>query len=211
VSDHLREAGIIVAHLSRALLDGSRDLKTVPSLIDRIITDGMWRERVDPASGRKVPPRGRFRTFHEFVYTPGEKGGLGSSAAQLYRLCPDLTDKLDEAFGRKERSDKIVDNLDNIQDSGDLEAPTGTSRRAALRRLRKDRPDLHAQVVAGEISANWAMVEARFRPRTIAVPVSRPEAVARSLQKHMTPDDMALLIVYLIRAQTSANQGDRTT
>jgi hypothetical protein len=39
-------------------------------------------------------------------------------------------------------------------------APTGTSAAAALRRLCKDRPDIHARVLAGEISAHAGMVEA---------------------------------------------------
>jgi hypothetical protein len=41
--------------------------------------------------------------------------------------------------------------------------PTGTSKAYALRRLRKDRPDIHARVLAGEISAHAGMIEAGFR------------------------------------------------
>jgi hypothetical protein len=199
VSDNLREAGVIVGHLNRALLDGSRDLETVPSLVERIIEDGMWEQWVD-ASGRRMPPSGRFRSFHEFVATAAARGGLGAKPETLYRLCPNLTDRLDKAFGRKTRTDKITDNLYIVQDSNDLEAPAGNSKRAALRRLRKDRPDLHAKVLAREISANWAMVEAKFRPRTITIPVTRPDAVARSLLKHMSADDIAQLIAVLIGA-----------
>ena len=33
----------------------------------------------------------------------------------------------------------------------------------AVRRLRKDRPDLHGRVLDGELSANAAMIEAGFR------------------------------------------------
>jgi hypothetical protein len=43
------------------------------------------------------------------------------------------------------------------------ERPSGTSAAAALRRLEKDRPDIHARVLAGELSANAGMVEAGFR------------------------------------------------
>jgi len=46
--------------------------------------------------------------------------------------------------------------------------PTGRSTEAALRRLRRDRPDIHARVLAGEITANAGMVEAGFRKRTRA-------------------------------------------
>jgi hypothetical protein len=41
--------------------------------------------------------------------------------------------------------------------------PVGTTRKQALRRLEKDRPDIHARVMAGEITANAGMVEAGFR------------------------------------------------
>lgn len=192
--DSRREAGIIVAHLSRALLDGSRDLSTVPSLIERVIDEQMWRVRVDPASGREFT----CRSFDEFVKKGAAYGGLGSTAAQLYQLCPDLTDKLDKAFGRKQRTDKIIGNFDNIQESDDLKAPTGTAKRTALRRLRKDAPELHAEVLAGRLTAHGAMVRAGYRQKTVTVPVARPDAVARSLLKYMSADDIAKLIAVLL-------------
>lgn len=49
-------------------------------------------------------------------------------------------------------------------------------------KLRKDRPDLHAQVLAGELSPHAAMVEAGFRKRTITVPLE-PGAAA-TLRRH---------------------------
>jgi hypothetical protein len=48
------------------------------------------------------------------------------------------------------------------------ERPSGNSRAAFLRRLRKDRPDIHARVLAGEISANAGMIEAGFRKKHTA-------------------------------------------
>jgi hypothetical protein len=46
-----------------------------------------------------------------------------------------------------------------------MSRPTGTSRATALRRLRKDRPDIHARVLKGELSAHAAMIEAGFRKK----------------------------------------------
>ena len=43
--------------------------------------------------------------------------------------------------------------------------PSGNSRAAFLRRLRKDRPDLHARVLAGELSPHAGMIEAGFRKK----------------------------------------------
>jgi hypothetical protein len=56
--------------------------------------------------------------------------------------------------------------FDNKNSDSKLEAPpTGTTAAYAHRRLRKDRPDLHARVLAGEISPHAAMVQAGFRKR----------------------------------------------
>ncbi len=41
--------------------------------------------------------------------------------------------------------------------------PAGNSESAALRRLRKDRADLHAEVLAGNLKAHAAMVQAGSR------------------------------------------------
>lgn len=75
-----------------------------------------------------------------------------------------------------------------------------------VRRLRRDRPDLAERVERREMSANAAAIEAGFRPKKISVPVTRPEAVARSLLKYMSADDIAKLVATLIGL--SANQGD---
>ena len=45
--------------------------------------------------------------------------------------------------------------------------PSGNSRAAFLRRLRKDRPDIHGRVLAGELSAYAGMVEAGFRKKPL--------------------------------------------
>jgi hypothetical protein len=52
--------------------------------------------------------------------------------------------------------------VDIINDSKTAR-PTGTSRDQGLRRLRKDRPDLHKDVIEGDKSVHKAMVEAGFR------------------------------------------------
>jgi len=63
--------------------------------------------------------------------------------------------KLDAKDRDQQRSagrPKII--LDKATDVIQEKAPTGTSRAAALRRLRKYRPDIHKRVLAGEISAS---------------------------------------------------------
>lgn len=67
--------------------------------------------------------------------------------------------------------------------------PSGTSAAAALRRLRKDRPDIHERVLAGELSPHAGMIEAGFRKK-------RPS-------KKLTPFDRA------VRAVDVLSQADR--
>jgi hypothetical protein len=75
------------------------------------------------------------------------------------------SDAKDRAQQRPGGRPKTVDN-----GSGNIngfQRPTGGSKAYALRRLRKDRPDIHARVLAGETSAHAGMIEAGFR-RAIA-------------------------------------------
>lgn len=64
--------------------------------------------------------------------------------------------------------------------------------------LRKDRPDLHAQVLDGELSAHAAAVQAGFRPRTITLRLTTPESIAATLCRQLDPD-MLRAVVKLIR------------
>nr|WP_309686499.1 hypothetical protein [Armatimonas sp.] len=76
--------------------------------------------------------------------------GLHTNIDTLRRLCRDNTEVLDLLDGvmqgkQGERTD-LVHNIHDVKE----DRPSGTSPEAALRRLRKDRPDLHRQVI-GEI------------------------------------------------------------
>ena len=78
-----------------------------------------------------------------------------------------------------------VDNVHSYSKSKAPPRPSGNSEEAALRRLSKDRPDLHARVIAGEMSAHAAMIEAGFRARAITVPMDVERAadvLARNFQ-----------------------------
>lgn len=74
-----------------------------------------------------------------------------------------------------------------------VERPTGTSVERALLRLSAQRPDLHAEVLAGTKSAHAACVEAGFRRRTITVPVD-VERAAATLRRHFTSDEIARIV-----------------
>lgn len=99
-------------------------------------------------------------------------------------------DQQDKASKRPAHRPKSVDN-----ENGGINSyrPTGTSVDAALRRLRKDRADLHARVLAGEISAHAAMVEAGFRKRRSVARPSRLTRLLREWQRATAEDQAAFL------------------
>jgi hypothetical protein len=93
------------------------------------------------------------------------KQGGGKAARRAQAL--DAKDR--ESQRGPGRPETVYSGKRDVHSSG---RPSGNSRAAALRRLRKDRPDLHARILAGEISAHAAMVEAGFRHQTKGHPVA---------------------------------------
>lgn len=69
-----------------------------------------------------------------------------------------------------------------------------------MRRLNRDRPDLAQAVAEGQLSANAAAIEAGFRRRKVSVPVDSPEAVNRTLRKHMKPEQLSTLARLLLES-----------
>jgi hypothetical protein len=191
MSDRQRVAnGMLVDSLGAAIRNGEADLAAVPGLVCQLVDEdggGPWKD-FETQLGVHVTPR----SFEEFVTTAPLKGLGCSSVDQLLGVCtedPVARDRIDRATKRPHGGDH-TSKIDNINLA---RVPGGTSEAAALRRLRKDRQDLHARVLAGELSAHAAMIEAGFRPKTVTVRVTDPESVARTLGKHMSPDDLAEL------------------
>jgi hypothetical protein len=184
MTDRLYEAGLIVGHLTRALLDGTRDLSLIPDLVKRIVQEGLWEEYSDPRSGRKYGP---FASFEEFVETPGRKGGLGATVQQLKDLCKRDTvalDAIDKACQHDTgRPSESVSNVNTLQSR-----PAGNTQSYALRRLRTQRPDLHAKVLLGALKPNAAMEEAGFRKKTRSIRMDDPDSAYRTIKGMMSPE-----------------------
>lgn len=176
-----------VASLQSAIQHGAVSLKTIPELVKGILRNEEWRERALAGTGEIV----EFRTFSAFV-TADYPQGLGTTVKTLQRLCndaPDVLDLIDQAL-QNPAGIHAVSNIHSIP------RPSGTTEQRALRKLRKDRPDLHAQVLAGEASAHGAMVAAGFRPKTITVRADA-EAFARAARRHLSTDELARLVALL--------------
>lgn len=181
-----RANAALVDALGSALRSGDHGLKTVPALLKRVLQEESWREFVTQR-GDVV----RYERFADFVVTPPLKG-IGASVALVRRVVADdlvAVDLLNQALsGRQGARTDLVDNIHEVP------RPDGTSKAAALRRLRKDAPELHAEVLAGHLSAHAAMLQAGFRKRTISVPVEDPGATARALRKHLSSAAIADLV-----------------
>jgi hypothetical protein len=131
----------------------------VPALLKRVLAEGSWREFVTQRGERVVHER-----FADFAGTPPLKG-IGTDVALVRRIVaddPEALDLLDRALQNPHGGDHSKAN--NVQ-----VAPAGNTRERALRKLRKDAPELHADVLAGRLTAHAAMVQAGFRPRTFTV------------------------------------------
>jgi hypothetical protein len=135
----------------------------------------------------------QFERFEEFVTTPPLEG-LGATMPMLIRMCRDdklALDAIDRAIRRPHDVHLAGADIDNINILSPT--PNGTSEQAAIRRLRKDRPDLLEQVKEGALSAHAAMIEAGFRDRSITIP-DEPVAASRRLLRNFSGDRLVLLL-----------------
>lgn len=190
---NLKKNANLVEALGSSLRSGDHGLKAVPGLVKRVLAEDAWRSFLTQR-GELV----EYERFEEFVATPPLKG-LGASldlVRTLVRDDPLALDLFDQATQGGHGGDRHSESfkLDNIQLEGH---PAGTSRAAGLRRLRKDRPDLHAEVLAGTLSTHAAMVKAGFRRRKISIPIGTPADAAKALRRNLEPEQIKELVKLL--------------
>lgn len=188
-----------VALLTSSVRRGSSGLHSVPGLVKQIIREDMWQKRVIEATGELV----ECKTFAEFVTSPPPKG-VGTDVETLKRLCHEdmeALDLIDQATTNDEGGDKRSSDYKTTVSiiNSETERPAGTTRQYALRKLRKDAPELHAKVLAGEVSPHQAMIEAGFRRKTATIPLD-PEGAARAIIRHFEYDDLLTLVDLLVQA-----------
>lgn len=190
MTDNPRRNGNLVDMLGSALREGGHAMNTVPDLLLKLLQEDGWRDFVTQR-GEAV----HHNSFADFV-SAAPLAGLGEEMAMVKRVCGDRNDVLSLI-------DKVLQNPvghpainNNIQER----APQGTSRAQALRKLRTDSPELHAEVLAGKLSAHAAMVQAGFRPKTATVRTDSPEHVAAALRRLLSPEDV-VLVAKLLRPE----------
>ena len=135
----------------------------------------LWRP--ETPSQMKWAPEESWRTFQRRWARPAiiharETRAYSHSAIDRARVQAARAAQRDDArdranvrpAGRPAKSGTVYNNESNNQsDVHGSERPAGNSRAAFLRRLRKHRPDIHARVLAGELSPHAGMIEAGFR------------------------------------------------
>lgn len=141
-----------VTHLQELMAEGGeRAFMAVPAALANVIRERQWEGRTDQ-QGRP------FRSFEEFVAYK-LWFGLESTIDDLLAYCrkrEDVQQLIKGEVGPAEIQGR------HLTMSGE-ESKYGNNPTYTLRRLRRDRPDLADKVVAGELSANAAAIEAGFR------------------------------------------------
>jgi hypothetical protein len=183
----------VVREVISSTTTGADVMSALPGLVRRLLDEDAWREYTAPGvSGAVV-----HETFTSFL-TSAAPRGLNGRRDQLVALCG-----RDEAL--KARVQRLLDadvpaaRPVGRPDSASNDGATNIKANSAeyvVARLKRDRPDLAARVVAGEITANAAAKQAGIRkPRVV---LTSPESIARALRKHLDADDIAHLIRLLL-------------
>jgi hypothetical protein len=188
-------SGIIINGLLIAMHDGEAGLSLVPAIIRRVIEENMWQHFVVESTREDV----KHKRFIDFIMANPLRG-LGTDEKMLKRICADETEVLDlidrvvQGKHAGNGSNQYASaNVDNVHIST---RPTGNDRQRALRKLRKDSPTLHAEVLAGKLSPHAAMVKAGFRPKTFTI-VHEPKACAETLKRKFTAKQLQVIIARL--------------
>jgi hypothetical protein len=182
----------VIRDLQQSIGHGGTELFDVaPNILRTVLRRRIWADRRD----RQGVP---FPTFESFV-TSKLWWGLQSTVPDLLAFCRKAPDvqamiraevepakthaeagaKGGATAGRGRPKKQAVANSNSLSGSG-------TEATYTLRRLKRDRPELAARVVAGEITANAAAIDAGFRRKTWQAP-SDADACAVAIAKRF-PD-----------------------
>jgi hypothetical protein len=204
MAGNLKENRQWVKILNEGIHYGGSALREIPDTIKRVIRKGMWRRYL---LGIVVV---EFDTFEDFVTTKAPYG-LDATVEQIIKLCDGDTEAQRMIEGELKRGpgaplgntnnrysskeeDTIVNNVNSC-----IERPMGNSKRAGIRKLEKDRPDLLEEVEAGKMSIHNAMVEAGFRKQTWTAPGDFEE-LAVAIKKRYPANQLCRMVELLQEA-----------
>jgi hypothetical protein len=180
----------VLRDAQECLSRGGGALQALPSVIRRILEDGVWRQLPDK-HGECFPD---FPSFVEYPLW----WGLETKYDRLVQFCRDdrechalLLEQLEPAGkrGAPEGNQNRAKERENEPDNIRIE-PYGTSSDHTLRRLKRDRPDLAERVIAGDLSANAAAIEAGFRRPMKSIPIDSPGSAVKALLRVFDRNDL---------------------
>lgn len=184
----------VIEYLQTVIIDNCAGLSDIPGLIKKVIEEGLWRERMVSPAKRLV----HFTSFRKFVEAPTPLG-LGTDLKTLQKLCsadPAVVDLIDRTQETSQQGgDRRSANFKSTESPIKISV-RGNSSTYALRKLRKQFPDLHQSVIAREISPHGAMIAAGLKQKSIYITRDVVKA-SRTLRKYLTPEEIKQLIKYL--------------
>lgn len=199
----------VVSQAQQAVRYGGASLRHVPGLLKRVIKEDLWHEYVVPTG--EVVHFSTFTEFvtaswgldttvamvqhicHDDlealdvldqVLTPKPGRKKQKRGCQPHQGTDNQ--ESEDLFGTQDTQYDEITNSDNVTICSQRSNYRGNSRDYALRRLRhptKGRPDIHARVLAGELSPRQGLIEAGFvHPPT-------PLAIVRATWKKLSYED----------------------
>lgn len=154
-----KEAEDICRCAERALRHGTAQLlEGFPGLLKRIISERLWENREVLGEGTV-----KLSGLHELITS---KPLIGWGVVNPHRIesiishDPEALTLWREAMKHQGKRNDLHHNIMEVD-----EQKQGTSRAYTLSRLQRERPDLYSRVVAEELSANAAAIEAGWRPK----------------------------------------------
>jgi hypothetical protein len=139
----------------------------------------------------KIPPEKPYGSLDAML-----RAEVGMPARAVRKQIVEASERAKALDGKTVRKHGRPSLLDEAK--GDVitfnETGRGTSAEYLTRRIARDHPDVLSRMQAGEFrSVRAAALEAGIIPRTQTVRIDDPQSAARTLRKHMSPDDLALL------------------
>ncbi len=187
----------LIKSLSSAIMNGEGYLENVPGLFKKIANINAWMKHTTEF-GETITPKD-FKEFVEKQYP----FGLGTKIDILEKLIKDDKEALSiftrlktaKPGGDRQSCRHKESNNYNIMNGSPRQ---GTSKQYALRKLRKDAPELHQLVLNDELSSHAAMVKAGFRKKTVTI-VIEPEAFIKAIHKHFSDKEIEIICNLLTR------------
>jgi len=138
--------------------------------------------------GQTIPTTCEYKSFEDYLAKWSRF--TYQQLKDLFHNDLEISNLLDIAVMGKTQRNDITGKFTALYNIQDGKAPTGTSKEAGLRRLRKDHKDLHDKVMRGELSVNQAMLDAGFRKPTKTIPLDSPQSAVRALLRVFDHEDL---------------------